>query len=75
MQIRAGHADVGGLCLALADWSGELRLLLRANEATETARSAPVRAKLPKVRPVTLPDAGGRDVGAAWRDTGLRGWQ
>ena len=26
-QIRAGHADVEGLCLALADWSTELRLL------------------------------------------------
>jgi len=27
-QIRAGHPDVAGLCLALADWSAELRLLL-----------------------------------------------
>jgi hypothetical protein len=26
-QIRAGHPDVQGLCLALADWSTELRLL------------------------------------------------
>src|ERR1022692_4401919 len=26
-QIRAGHPDLQGLCLALADWSGELRLL------------------------------------------------
>jgi hypothetical protein len=25
--IRAGHADVQGLCLALSDWSEELRLL------------------------------------------------
>jgi hypothetical protein len=25
--LRAGHPDVEGLCLALADWSGELRLL------------------------------------------------
>jgi hypothetical protein len=26
-QLRAGHPDVHGLCLALADWSAELRLL------------------------------------------------
>lgn len=27
VQLRAGHPDVQGLCLALADWSAELRLL------------------------------------------------
>jgi hypothetical protein len=27
--LRAGHPNVQGLCLALADWSGELRLLRR----------------------------------------------
>jgi hypothetical protein len=26
-QLRAGHPDLEGLCLALADWSAELRLL------------------------------------------------
>jgi hypothetical protein len=26
-QIRVGHPDVQGLCLALADWSAELRIL------------------------------------------------
>ena len=26
-QIRAGHPDVEGLCLAFADWNAELRLL------------------------------------------------
>ena len=26
-QLRGGHPDVHGLCLALADWSAELRLL------------------------------------------------
>jgi len=25
--LRAGHPDVQGLCLALADWSMELRIL------------------------------------------------
>jgi hypothetical protein len=28
-QIRAGHADLEGLCLALSDWSRELRLIER----------------------------------------------
>jgi hypothetical protein len=27
--LRAGHPDVAGLCLALSDWSAELRLLLK----------------------------------------------
>ena len=27
-QLRAGHPDVAGLCLALADWNAELRLIL-----------------------------------------------
>lgn len=27
-MIRAGHPDLQGLCLALADWSSELRLLI-----------------------------------------------
>jgi hypothetical protein len=26
-QIRAGHPDLQGLCLALADWNAELRLI------------------------------------------------
>ena len=25
--LRAGHPDVPGLCLALSDWSAELRIL------------------------------------------------
>ena len=25
--LRSGHPDIQGLCLALADWSAELRLL------------------------------------------------
>jgi hypothetical protein len=72
-QILAGHPDLRGLCLALCDWSGELRLLQGAGEATETARLAPVCDDLPEVGPVTPMDAGGRDVGAAWRDPGLGG--
>jgi hypothetical protein len=29
-QIRAGHPDLEGLCLALSDWCAELRLLERS---------------------------------------------
>jgi hypothetical protein len=35
-MLRAGHPDVEGLCLALADWSGELRLI---EKELRTARS------------------------------------
>ena len=31
-QLRAGHPDVQGLCLALADWSAELRILEAARK-------------------------------------------
>ena len=27
LQIFSGHPDLAGLCLALSDWSAELRLL------------------------------------------------
>jgi hypothetical protein len=27
-QLRAGYPEVHGLCLALADWSEELRILM-----------------------------------------------
>ena len=30
--LRAGHPEVEGLCLMLADWSGELRLLQAEEE-------------------------------------------
>jgi hypothetical protein len=26
-QLRAGHPDIQGLCLALSDWSAELKIL------------------------------------------------
>jgi hypothetical protein len=32
--LRAGHPDVEGLCLALADWSAELRVLEGRRERT-----------------------------------------
>jgi hypothetical protein len=33
-QIRAGNPDLQGLCLALADWSAELRILRKAGYAS-----------------------------------------
>jgi hypothetical protein len=35
-QLRAGHPDLRGLCLALADWSAELRIL-KAEQETPPA--------------------------------------
>src|SRR5271155_5262932 len=61
-QILAGHPDLEGLCLALADWSGELRLLQGSDEASDAARSAPGYGLLRRVGPVTRPDSGGRDT-------------
>lgn len=44
-QIRAGHPDLQGLCLALADWSAELRLLQASGGLAPGApQSAHVRA-------------------------------
>ncbi len=34
-QLRAGRPEVEGLCLALRDWSGELRMIERELEAAE----------------------------------------
>jgi hypothetical protein len=36
--LRAGHPDIEGLCLALADWSAELRLIQRATDAAPVGR-------------------------------------
>jgi len=30
--LRAGHPDIHGLCLALVDWSAELRMLIAEQE-------------------------------------------
>jgi len=44
-QIRAGHPDLQGLCLALADWGAELRLLqVSQGLATVAPRMAHVRS-------------------------------
>lgn len=45
-EILAGNPDLDGLCLALADWSGELRLL-RASRglATVAPRLAHFRSR------------------------------
>jgi hypothetical protein len=38
-EILAGHPDLSGLCLALSDWSAELRLLQREVRAHEDSQS------------------------------------
>ncbi|MGD1073930.1 MAG: hypothetical protein ABSB15_27785 [Bryobacteraceae bacterium] len=48
-QLRAGHPDVQGLCLALADWWAELRII-------EAEREKP---------PGSNPAAGGNEAGSA----------
>jgi hypothetical protein len=37
-QLRSGHPDVEGLCLALVDWSAELRLLESGCGLADVAR-------------------------------------
>jgi len=40
-QLLAGHPDVQGLCLALADWSTELRLINAEKRPQEKSRPRP----------------------------------
>jgi hypothetical protein len=70
-QILAGHPDLRGLCLALSDWSWELRLLQDANKGEETARLAPVCARFAKGGPVVRSGRGPRNVGPQGRNTGV----
>ena len=37
-EIRAGNPDLQGLCLALRDWSGELRILQNEQRRREGIR-------------------------------------
>ena len=39
-EIRAGNPDLPGLCLALSDWSAELRILQDEVRQHEDARPA-----------------------------------
>ena len=39
VQLRAGHPDVEGLCLALMDWSTELSLLMRERSEEQNSDS------------------------------------
>jgi len=52
-ELRAGHPDVEGLCLALSDWSAELRLLHQTKKSrrggTPTASSNRVDGAQPLI--------------------------
>ena len=37
-QIRAGHRDLQGLCMALADWSEELNILQNEKRRRDATR-------------------------------------
>jgi len=41
--LRSGHPDVEGLCLALADWSAELRLLEEERRRVHAPAASEVR--------------------------------
>jgi hypothetical protein len=55
-QLRAGHPDVLGLCLALADWSAELRILeeeqRQRQEKPPGLNPAAGRNDLPLIQPL-----------------------
>jgi hypothetical protein len=39
-KLLAGNPDVEGLCMALSDWSAELRILEAEAEARDSARAS-----------------------------------
>jgi hypothetical protein len=41
--IRDGHPELQGLCLALADWSAELRLLLAQKKKSRRGKNPAAR--------------------------------
>jgi hypothetical protein len=45
-QLRAGHPDVHGLCLALSDWSEELRIIAAEEKKPPELNPAAGRADL-----------------------------
>jgi len=44
-EILAGNPDLSGLCLALADWSAELRILQNEGAQDEERRQARTRRR------------------------------
>ena len=45
-EIRAGHTDLQGLCLALSDWSAELRILQNEQRRRVEAQRRDVSGEL-----------------------------
>ena len=70
-QILDGHPDLEGLCLALSDWSGELRLLQGANIAAELTQFVPVCVRFATGGPVVRPGRRPGNVGPLGRNTGV----
>lgn len=51
-QLRAGHPDVHELCLALADWSEELRIIATEQKKPPGLNPAAGKSDLPLVQPL-----------------------
>jgi hypothetical protein len=51
-ELRAGHPDVAGLCLALSDWSAELRIIER--EAALWPRQRSIRIEVDRTSKADL---------------------
>jgi len=49
-QLRAGHPDVHGLCLALMDWSEELRIIEVERKKPPGLNPAAGRSDLPLIQ-------------------------
>src|ERR1700730_14963557 len=55
-QLRSGHPDVGGLCLALADWWAELHMVLAETVPEQKSPPRPEPGGQWRRKPVLAPD-------------------
>lgn len=60
-ELLAGNPDVAGLCLALADWAQELRILQRERELQARALMPPASSAPSAESQVRAPGAPGAD--------------
>jgi len=64
-EILAGNPDLPGLCLALSDWSAELRILqdeVRRNENTQSDEMLPMPAGPPLHLHIMAVDSEGKET-------------